>query len=62
MLATCGGKTVCVTNCRTGRVVMKYTHLDEPSETFQSLAWTVVKEGNDYSRVMAVAGALFIYQ
>ncbi|KAF9572872.1 Glycoside hydrolase, 38 vacuolar alpha mannosidase [Mortierella alpina] len=38
--ATCGGNTVCLIDCRLGRVMAKYSHVEE--EAFMCLAWTTL--------------------
>ncbi|KAF9195050.1 Leucine-rich repeats and WD repeat domain-containing protein 1 [Haplosporangium sp. Z 11] len=49
IVATCGGNTVCLIDCRMGRVVAKYSHQEE--EEFMCLAWTTLdhheNEDND---------------
>ncbi|KAF9964966.1 hypothetical protein BGZ70_005650 [Mortierella alpina] len=72
--ATCGGNTVCLIDCRLGRVMAKYSHVEE--EAFMCLAWTTldhdadVQEEGDYeiqddaderreqSNILAAAGRL----
>ncbi|KAK3818846.1 MAG: WD40-repeat-containing domain protein [Benniella sp.] len=40
IVATCGGNTVCLIDCRLGKVMAKYSHVEE--EQFMSLAWTTL--------------------
>src|SRR5690554_2132077 len=40
IVATCGGNTVCLIDCRMGKVVAKYSHQEE--EEFMCLAWTTL--------------------
>jgi len=40
LVATCGGNTVCLVDCCLGKVVVKYSHVEE--EQFMSLAWTTL--------------------
>jgi len=52
IVATCGGNTVCLIDCRLGKVMTKYSHVEE--EEFMSLAWTTLDhdqetEGDDAS-------------
>ncbi|KAI3657459.1 hypothetical protein MP638_002271 [Amoeboaphelidium occidentale] len=57
VVATCGSNSVCFTDCETGKVFMKYLHLDEVHEIFTCLAWTVVRnKEDDPVRLLAVAG------
>ncbi|XP_068126366.1 leucine-rich repeat and WD repeat-containing protein 1 isoform X2 [Hyperolius riggenbachi] len=39
VIATCGGESVCVIDCETGKVLKKYKY---PGEEFFSLAWTTL--------------------
>ncbi|KAG0302602.1 hypothetical protein BGZ98_007361 [Dissophora globulifera] len=43
IVATCGGNTVCLIDCRAGRVVNKYSHVFE--EEFMCMAWTTLDHG-----------------
>ncbi|KAF9287400.1 Leucine-rich repeats and WD repeat domain-containing protein 1, partial [Mortierella alpina] len=43
--ATCGGNTVCLIDCRLGRVIAKYSHVEE--EAFMCLAWTTLDHDVD---------------
>ena len=45
IVATCGGNTVCLIDCRAGRVVNKYSHVLE--EEFMCLAWTTLDHGGE---------------
>ncbi|CAO3563956.1 unnamed protein product [Mortierella alpina] len=72
--ATCGGNTVCLIDCRLGRVIAKYSHAEE--EAFMCLAWTTLDHdvniqeegipeiqndadgGREQSSVLAAAGRL----
>ncbi|KAG0099289.1 hypothetical protein BGZ93_008234 [Podila epicladia] len=40
IVATCGGNTVCLIDCQLGKVMAKYSHMEE--EEFMSLAWTTL--------------------
>ncbi|KAG0039335.1 hypothetical protein BGZ82_008664 [Podila clonocystis] len=40
IVATCGGNTVCLIDCQLGRVMAKYSHMEE--EEFMCLAWTTL--------------------
>ncbi|KAG0213255.1 Leucine-rich repeats and WD repeat domain-containing protein 1 [Mortierella sp. GBA30] len=42
--ATCGGNTVCLIDCRLGRVMAKYSHVEE--EEFMCLAWTTLNHSD----------------
>lgn len=44
VVATCGGKYLCIFNVSTGELLMKYTHKEQNYE-FYSLAWTVLDCG-----------------
>lgn len=60
LLASCGSNSVCFTDCSQGRVVSKYTHMQEPNEIFACLTWAAVTEENmgveTQSHIVAVAG------
>ncbi|KAI8603503.1 WD40-repeat-containing domain protein [Dissophora ornata] len=72
IVATCGGNTVCFIDCRLGKVMTKYSHVEE--EDFMCLAWTTLdhsyddseEEGDkdaeedrrEQSNILAVAGRL----
>ena len=50
IVATCGGNTICLIDCRLGKVMAKYSHVEE--EEFMALAWTTLdhdqeSEGGD---------------
>jgi hypothetical protein len=40
IVATCGGNTVCLIDCQLGKVMAKYSHMEE--EEFMCLAWTTL--------------------
>jgi len=52
VMATCGGRYLCVFSVSTGELLMKYTHKEETYE-FYTLAWTVL----DCGKVMASGSA-----
>ncbi|XP_022093308.1 leucine-rich repeat and WD repeat-containing protein 1-like [Acanthaster planci] len=59
-VASCGGNTVCITDCSTGKVLKKYQHAKDKEE-FYCVAWTTItmepEEGNSTStNILAVAG------
>ncbi|KAF9113407.1 hypothetical protein BGX27_001637 [Mortierella sp. AM989] len=74
IVATCGGNTVCLVDCSLGRVMAKYSHVEE--EEFMCLAWTtldhynedneeaeskkeaVAEERHDQSNILAAAGRM----
>lgn len=70
IVATCGGNTVCLIDCRLGKVMAKYSHVEE--EEFMALAWTTLDhdqatEGDDaksseerleQTNILAAAGRL----
>jgi hypothetical protein len=56
LVATVGNNSVCVTDCNEGKVVFKYTHLDEANEVLQCVAWTIVPFEKTLVRLLAVAG------
>lgn len=41
IVATCGGNTICLIDCRLGKVMAKYSHVEE--EEFMCLAWTTLE-------------------
>ncbi|KAG0211870.1 hypothetical protein BGX33_004004 [Mortierella sp. NVP41] len=50
IVATCGGNTICLIDCGLGKVMAKYSHVEE--EEFMALAWTTLdhdqeSEGGD---------------
>ncbi|KAF8948946.1 hypothetical protein BGZ47_000621 [Haplosporangium gracile] len=45
IVATCGGNTVCLIDCRLGKVMAKYSHVEE--EEFMALAWTTLDHDQD---------------
>jgi hypothetical protein len=45
IVATCGGNTVCLIDCRLGKVMVKYSHVEE--EEFMALAWTTLDHDQD---------------
>ena len=45
VLATCGGRYLCVFSVSTGELLMKYTHKDSSHELY-TLSWTVLDCGN----------------
>ena len=45
IVATCGGNTVCLIDCRLGKVMAKYSHVEE--EEFMALAWTTLDHVQD---------------
>ncbi|KAF9914526.1 Leucine-rich repeats and WD repeat domain-containing protein 1 [Lobosporangium transversale] len=45
LVATCGGNTVCLIDCSLGRIIAKYSHLEE--EEFMCLAWTTLASSFD---------------
>ncbi|XP_040279463.1 leucine-rich repeat and WD repeat-containing protein 1 [Bufo bufo] len=60
VIATCGGGSVCVTDCETGKVLNKYK---VPGEEFFTLAWTtltmICKEGQKRKINVLAAGGRF---
>ncbi|KAI1296171.1 hypothetical protein EDD11_007527 [Mortierella claussenii] len=57
VVATCGGNTVCLIDCSLGRIVAKYSHVEE--EEFMCLAWTTLdqtyqdgEDGADWNQFM----------
>ncbi|KAG0344539.1 hypothetical protein BG004_004374 [Podila humilis] len=42
IVATCGGNTVCLVDCDLGKVMAKYSHMEE--EEFMCLSWTTLDE------------------
>ncbi|KAF9975358.1 Leucine-rich repeats and WD repeat domain-containing protein 1 [Actinomortierella ambigua] len=42
IVATCGGNTVCLIDCHLGRILAKYSHVEE--EEFHCLAWTTLTQ------------------
>ncbi|XP_061179671.1 leucine-rich repeat and WD repeat-containing protein 1-like [Saccostrea echinata] len=58
LLASCGGQTVCLTDCNTGKVMKRYKD-DNKHECFYTLAWTTVRLENnkqEKTNLLAVAG------
>ncbi|KAG0260358.1 Leucine-rich repeats and WD repeat domain-containing protein 1 [Actinomortierella ambigua] len=45
IVATCGGNTVCLIDCQLGRILAKYSHVEE--EEFRCLAWTTLLQQVD---------------
>ncbi|XP_056414729.1 leucine-rich repeat and WD repeat-containing protein 1 [Hyla sarda] len=60
VIATCGGESVCVIDCETGKVLKKYK---VPGEEFFTLAWTtltmICKEGQKREINVLAAGGRF---
>ncbi|XP_038074326.1 leucine-rich repeat and WD repeat-containing protein 1-like [Patiria miniata] len=59
-VASCGGNTVCITDCSTGKVLKKYQHAKDKEE-FYCVSWTTIpmelEEGNASNvNILAVAG------
>ncbi|XP_060575717.1 leucine-rich repeat and WD repeat-containing protein 1-like, partial [Ruditapes philippinarum] len=58
ILATCGGKNICFTDCQTGKVMKRYKDCSK-SESFYALAWTTLeadgKHMKDDVNILAVA-------
>ncbi|XP_033627098.1 leucine-rich repeat and WD repeat-containing protein 1-like [Asterias rubens] len=59
-VASCGGNTVCVIDCSTGKVLKKYQHAKDKEE-FYCVAWTTIpmeadEEGAEKCNILAVAG------
>ncbi|KAF9434559.1 Leucine-rich repeats and WD repeat domain-containing protein 1 [Entomortierella beljakovae] len=44
IVATCGGNTVCLIDCRLGKIMAKYSHVEQ--EEFMCLAWTTLDHSN----------------
>ena len=44
VVATCGGRFICVFHLKTGELMLKYEHKEE--QDFYSLAWTCLDRGN----------------
>ncbi|XP_055862019.1 leucine-rich repeat and WD repeat-containing protein 1-like [Biomphalaria glabrata] len=56
LLATCGGKTVCIIDVITQQVLKRFQDTDK-NENFYTLAWTTIEvPGNKKINVLAVAG------
>lgn len=58
MLATCGGQTVCLIDCNTGKVMKRYKDSNK-YECFYTMAWTTVQLNNnrqEKTNLLAVAG------
>ncbi|KAK3084445.1 hypothetical protein FSP39_013679 [Pinctada imbricata] len=59
MLVTCGGQTVCLIDCKTGKVMKRYKDLNK-NECFYTLAWTTlsveVSDKEENTNILAVAG------
>ncbi|PAA48055.1 hypothetical protein BOX15_Mlig008621g5 [Macrostomum lignano] len=55
IVATCGGDSVCLIDCDTGKVVKRFKHL---SEEFYCLAWTVIPIEDKPTKILAAAGRL----
>ena len=45
IVATCGGRYLCVINVNSGELLLRYTHMNE-MEIFYSLAWSRLEWGN----------------
>ncbi|XP_069135106.1 leucine-rich repeat and WD repeat-containing protein 1-like [Argopecten irradians] len=59
LVATVGGKTVCLIDCKTGKVMRRFKDTDK-KESFYTLAWTTIPVDEDNStestNILAVAG------
>ncbi|KAH3891681.1 leucine-rich repeat and WD repeat-containing protein 1-like [Dreissena polymorpha] len=59
ILASCGGKIVCIIDCQTGKVIKRYKDSSK-SESFYALAWTTLKADGENlkedANILAVAG------
>uniref|UniRef100_A0A0B7B3J0 Leucine-rich repeat and WD repeat-containing protein 1 WD domain-containing protein n=1 Tax=Arion vulgaris TaxID=1028688 RepID=A0A0B7B3J0_9EUPU len=56
LLATCGGKTVCIIDVETQQVLKRFQDTDK-NENFYTLAWTTIEAGSKKKvNILAVAG------
>ncbi|BFZ18494.1 hypothetical protein BsWGS_21531 [Bradybaena similaris] len=56
LLATCGGKTVCIIDVQTQQVLKRFQDTDK-NENFYTLAWTTIEAGSKKKvNILAVAG------
>ncbi|XP_033116275.1 leucine-rich repeat and WD repeat-containing protein 1-like [Anneissia japonica] len=61
-VATCGGNSVCLIDCKTGKVMKRYKH-ENVEEEFYCLAWTTLEmevgdsKGARKSNILAIGGA-----
>ncbi|XP_072042851.1 leucine-rich repeat and WD repeat-containing protein 1-like [Amphiura filiformis] len=57
-VATCGGNTICVIDCTSGKVIKKYQH-DREKEEFYCVAWTTleINNGEQTQKVNVLAAA-----